>query len=172
MNAAAIYADLSQHELHNVAARARLPVDDIRQEAQLLCWVIASGHSDYDSRLGSTRGYIMGRLWKLALREALAPHAVDFGPDEEDEHGEGAVLGAVDRLASPSVLEALIEAEDQRALEAAAEARDRQRRKTAADLPTTLLLAQRGVSHGTIAALTGVTRQAVRQKLARARGEG
>ena len=64
----ALYASLDQSELRSVAACCSLSIEDVRQEAQLLCWCIASDQCDFDPALGTPRQYIMGRLWGLTLR--------------------------------------------------------------------------------------------------------
>ena len=90
MNYRELYAELSQHELRNVAARARLSVEDVRQEAWLLCLRVVRGDSDYRPALGSVRQYVMGRLWGLTLRwqaPVLFGHGAD--PDDAEVHVPG-----------------------------------------------------------------------------------
>lgn len=67
-----LYASLCQDELRNVAVAMRVDIGDVRQEAQLLCWTIASGQSKFDDEKGSPRQYIMGSLWRDADREIWA----------------------------------------------------------------------------------------------------
>jgi len=171
MNYRELYAALSQHELRNVAARARLSVEDVRQEALLCCWQIASGRSDYDSRRGSVRQYLMAKLWGFATRETELPTVSLSGTDEDD--GDGAPRARnLDAHASPSVLDAIIGREDRR---------DEDQRLTVprCDAPcryvgvsSFAVLMDQGISSGRIASLTGVTPQAVRQRVARERARG
>ena len=63
-----LYADLDQNDLRNVAGCCSLSIEDVRQEARLLCWSIASGQCDFDPAPGTPRQYVMGRLWGITLR--------------------------------------------------------------------------------------------------------
>lgn len=156
-----LYASLSQRELGAVALRARLSVEDIRQEALLCCWQIACGRSDYDARCGSARRYIMGKLWGLVARESeLLTVAL---VDSEDVLGE---------YAAPSILDRLVECEQRASL-------DRQAAEVLSDalgryagVSSTAVLMELGISSVRIAALAGITPQAVRQRVARERLRG
>ncbi|MGA7180996.1 MAG: hypothetical protein WBX11_15630 [Thiobacillaceae bacterium] len=64
----ALYADLDQNELRNVAGCCSLSIEDVRQEARLLCWSIVSDQCDFDPARGTPRQYVMGRLWRMTLR--------------------------------------------------------------------------------------------------------
>ncbi|MGA7181580.1 MAG: hypothetical protein WBX11_18630 [Thiobacillaceae bacterium] len=64
----ALYAGLDQGELRSVAGCCSLSIEDVRQEARLLCWCIASGQCDFDPARGSPRQYVMGHLWGMTLR--------------------------------------------------------------------------------------------------------
>ena len=167
MNYRELYAALSQHELQNVAARARLSIEDVRQEALLRSWQIASGQSDYQPHRGSVRQYIMAKLWGLAARET---ELLTVTLDRTDDDGEGGPRArwANAQGASPSVLDALIARDEQddvdRRLEAA--------RRAYAGVSSTVVLMDQGISSGRIATLTGVTPQAVRQRVARERARG
>lgn len=63
-----LYAQLSQDDLIRVAACCSLSVEDVRQEARLICLEIATGDSDYDPLLGSVPQYVLGKLWGMTLR--------------------------------------------------------------------------------------------------------
>jgi DNA-directed RNA polymerase specialized sigma24 family protein len=69
------------------------------------------------------------------------------------------------------VLDQIIEVEERRAQESELEAEERRRIKRGRKLPSAVVLAQLGLSHSKIAELTGVSRQAVRQQVARARDD-
>ena len=77
----AMYDALDQGELRAVAGICSLTIEDVRQEARLLCWTIASGQSDYDPDQGSIRQYVMGRLWGMALRWQCPVALGDNGTD-------------------------------------------------------------------------------------------
>jgi len=166
-----LYAALSQHELRNVAARARLSVEDVRQEALLCCWLIASGRSDYDSRRGSVRQYLMAKLWGFATREIELPTVPWSGADEDDGDSPTRARRA-DAQASPSVLDAIIGREDQRDEDHRLEASRCDARCRYVGVSSIAVLMDQGISSGRIASLTGVTPQAVRQRVARERARG
>jgi len=171
MNYREIYAELSQHELRNVAARARLSVEDVRQEAWLCCWQIASGRSDYDSRRGSVRQYLMAKLWGFAAREIELSTVPWSGADEDDGDSPSRARRA-DAQASPSVLDAIIGREERREenRRLASPPCDAQCRYVG--VSSIAVLMDQGISSGRIASLTGVTPQAVRQRVARERARG
>lgn len=87
-----LYKLLSQKDLSRVARKARVDVDDVRQEARLLCWSMATGQSTFDESKGSPRQYIMGCLWGLAEHEHFHAHqaaseATDFLLDALEDEG-------------------------------------------------------------------------------------
>lgn len=168
MNYREIYAALSEHELRNVAARARLTLEDIRQEAMLCCWQIASDRSDYDSNRGSVRQYIMAKLWGLAARETELPTVQGGGMDD---NGEGAFIARWTDAehVSPSVLDILIGEEERQEVGRWLLAAQRTARRRYVGVSSTAVLMEHGISSGQIASLTGVTPQAVRQRVARER---
>ena len=79
-----LYRTLDPRELAAVVASCSLGMEDVRQEAWLLCLAVASGQSDYRSALGSVRQYVMGRLWGLTMRWQV-PLLFGHGGDPEDE---------------------------------------------------------------------------------------
>jgi len=171
MNYRELYTELSQHELRNVAARARLSLEDVRQEALLCCWQIAIGRSDYDSHRGSVRQYLMAKLWGFATREIELPTVPLSGTDEDDGDGVPRARWG-DAHSSPSVLDAIIGGEDRR---------DEDQRLTVprcdawchyVGVSSIAVLMDQGISSGRIASLAGVTPQAVRQRVARERARG
>ncbi|HVB78322.1 MAG TPA: hypothetical protein VNE82_00050 [Candidatus Binataceae bacterium] len=171
MNYRELYAALSQHELRNVAARARLSVEDVRQEAWLCCWQIASGRSDYDARRGTVRQYLMAKLWGFAAREIELP-TVSWRDTDEDE-GDGAPRARIAAAhSSPSVLDAIIGREDRREEDQCLAAPRCDARRRYVGVSSIAVLMDQGISSGRIASLTGVTPQAVRQRVARERARG
>lgn len=171
MNYRELYAALSQHELRNVAARARLSVEDVRQEAWLCCWQIASGRSDYEAGRGSVRQYLMAKLWGLAAREIELPTVPWRGTDADDSDSPPCARWA-DAHASPSVLDAIIGREDRRDEDHRLEAPRCEPRCRYVGVSSIAVLMDQGISSGRIASLTGVTPQAVRQRVARERARG
>lgn len=73
-----LYALLSQAELQSVAKTMRCEIADVRQDAMLLCWLIATEQSKFDASKGSVRQYIMGHMWRDAERKVWqGGHRVD-----------------------------------------------------------------------------------------------
>lgn len=169
MNYRDLYATLSQPELCSVAARARLTVADVRQEALLWCWQVASGRSDYDARRGIVRRYVMAKLWGLAARETELP-TVRSAEAYEDGCDIAHRLRAADaRYASVSVLEEIIGREERQEADRQLAAAQRDPRCRYAGISSIGVLMDNGISSVRIAALIGVTPQAVRQRVARER---
>ncbi|MBU3595111.1 hypothetical protein ICN10_01700 [Polynucleobacter sp. 86C-FISCH] len=69
-----LYKLLTQTDLARVARKARMDIDDVRQEARLLCWSMATGQSTYNEQKGTPKQYIMGCLWGLADHEHFHAH--------------------------------------------------------------------------------------------------
>jgi DNA-directed RNA polymerase specialized sigma24 family protein len=69
-----LYKLLTQNDLARVARKARMDVEDVRQEARLLCWSMATGQSTYKEQKGTPKQYIMGCLWGLAEHEHFHAH--------------------------------------------------------------------------------------------------
>lgn len=102
-----LYKLLSQKDLSRVARKARVDLEDVRQEAQLLCWSMATGQSSFNASKGTPRQYIMGCLWGLAEHEHFHAHqeateATDFLLDSLEDEGS-------------NPLEKLLEVEDVKA---------------------------------------------------------
>lgn len=162
-----LYAALSQPELHSVATRARLTVADVRQEALLWCWQVASGRSDYDARRGTVRQYVMAKLWGLAVRETELPTVRSAEAYEDDCDIAHRLVGR--RYASESMLEEIIEREEYQEADRRLAATQRNPRCRYAGLSSIGVLMDEGISSVRIAALIGVTPQAVRQRVTRER---
>ena len=162
-----LYRTLSQAELKSVASRARLTLEDVRQEARLWCWQIAQGASDYDVGRGTVRQFLMAKLWGLAARQTEIRMVSSSGP----EGGRVAALVAPmaqTNSVTPSVLESLIMSEE-RGEEIRDFGAERIERSRYVGLSSTAILLDQGISSGLIASLTGVTPQAVRQRVSRER---
>lgn len=169
MNYWELYAALSQPELRSVAARARLTVADVRQEALLWCWQVASDRSDYDARRGTVRQYVMAKLWGLAVRETELPTVSSAEADEDDRDIAHRLRAGAARYASVSVLEEIIGREAREEADRHLAAAQRDPRSRYAGLSGIGILMDEGISSVRIAALIGVTPQAVRQRVARER---
>ncbi len=63
-----LYLQLNQNDLARVAACCSLSVEDVRQEARLICLEIAADESDYDPAQGTVPQYVLGKLWGMTLR--------------------------------------------------------------------------------------------------------
>jgi hypothetical protein len=96
-----LYASLDQAELRNVANCSSLLIEDVRQEARLLCWCIASGQCDFDPAKGSPRQYVMGHLWGMTMRYPVSMRLGCSG--HADARSEGA-----EEFETPWVREMLI----------------------------------------------------------------
>jgi hypothetical protein len=162
-----LYAALSQPELRSVAARARLTVADVRPEALLCCWQVASGRSDYEARRGTVRQYVMAKLWGLAARETELPTVRSAETYEDDRDIAHRLVSA--RYASESVLEEIIGREERQEADRHLAAAQRDPRRRYTGLSSIGVLMDEGISSVRIAALIGVTPQAVRQRVARER---
>lgn len=167
MNYQELYAGLSQGELRNVAARAHVPIADVRQEALLWCWQVASGRSDYDVRRGSVRQYVMAKLWGLAARAGEVPVTSWMRPRDEDADSVHGLRVAETRQATLSVLDELIDREESEQLERGLQVAQQSLRQERAGLSTMSVLMDEGISSVRIALLIGLTPQAVRQHVAR-----
>ncbi|MBU3640962.1 hypothetical protein [Polynucleobacter sp. Fuers-14] len=99
-----LYQSLSQLDLSRVARKARTDIDDVRQEARLLCWSIASGTSSFCREKGSQKQYIMGCLWGLAKHE-------HFQSQQAANETTDFILETLEDV-SPTPLEKLLELED------------------------------------------------------------
>jgi len=185
MNAAAqtaaeLYLTLDPRELAAVVASCSLGIEDVRQEAWLLCLAVASGQSGYRSALGSVRQYVMGQLWGLTLRWQV-PLLFGHGGDPEDEEcqapgdapWERALVARSPYAADPEAadpLHMLVAREEEQAYQAAcANALARwvaARRLTDGDR-TFLQLILGGAPIDQIAVLYGLTPRAVRYRCER-----
>ena len=70
-DAITIFQSIDQDGLQKVARSARIDIEDVRQQALMICAEIAAGQSTYVSTLGSIDQYIYGKLWGFASRESL-----------------------------------------------------------------------------------------------------
>ena len=91
-NYSELYKLLTQADLSRVARKARMDVEDVRQEARLLCWSMATGQSTYNELKGTPKQYIMGCLWGLAEHEHFHAHqeaseATDFLMETLEDEG-------------------------------------------------------------------------------------
>ncbi len=144
-----------------------MSLEDVRQEALLICLEIAAGESDYDPEQGTYPQYVMGRLWGMTLRWQNPVMARGHGGDEKDSDPEWFLQELIQRnphfdgeAADP--LEILSRAEEE-------QERDRQHREILAGLQgrergfAALLLDGQPIE--AVAALYGMTPRAVRYRI-------
>ena len=110
----------------------------------------------------------MAKLWGLAAREAELPVSFWRERDEDDAEVPCSVMKAEAARASLSVLDALIERDEQAEL-AQRIGRHCDVKRRYQGISTMKVLVEQGISSVRIAVLTGVTAQAVRQRVARER---
>ena len=129
--AASLFMQLDACELISVARNSILSVEDVQQEARLICWTVAIGESDFDPARGSVRQYVMGRLW--GLKKRYTPSVSLDGTEDNDagtvalrwlqvsgpdiQAGQGETLDRIDPL------ERLIAAEEELATDSRRESR-------------------------------------------------
>ena len=101
-----LYEALSALDLARVARRSRCDVEDIRQEARVICWEIATNQSTFDPEKGSAKQFIMGKLWHMADHENFQGH------QEANETTDFLAENLLDQ--SPSPLEMLLAKESER----------------------------------------------------------
>lgn len=174
--AASLYMQLDAGELISVARNSILGLEDVQQEARLICWTVAIGESDFDPTRGSVRQFVMGRLWGLKKRYALG-----VSLDSEEENDAGTVALRWLQVAGPDArvvqgetldridpLEHLIAVEEELAAEGRRESRVN---RLVSALPpaerTWARLVLSGAPSERIADLIGMTRRGGRYRFAR-----
>lgn len=98
-DAITLFQSLDEEGLARVARSARIDIEDVHQQALMICAEIAAGQSPFDPILGTLDQFVFGKLWGFAEREA------QFRSDNnstEDENSEGSHLSAaIDEDADP-----------------------------------------------------------------------
>lgn len=69
--AISIFESLDRDGLKKVTRAARTDIEDVQQQALMICAEIAAGQSTFNSALGSVEQYVFGKLWGWASRESL-----------------------------------------------------------------------------------------------------
>ena len=133
MDAVTLFQSLDEEGLARVARSARTDIEDVHQQALMICAEIAAGQSTFDPLLGTLEQFVFGKLWGFAERES------QFRSDNttEDEEPEGSQLSAArDEDANPlSILLAREAArEDEQVRSAAVAAARRADPRTALEL--------------------------------------
>lgn len=98
VDAITLFQSLDEEGLARIARSARTDIEDVRQQALMICAEIAAGQSTFDPHLGTLEQFVFGKLWGFAERESL------FRSDNsaEDEEPEGNHLSAArDEDANP-----------------------------------------------------------------------
>lgn len=71
MDTIKIFNALDQEGLQKVAKSARTDIEDVQQQALMICAEIAAGKSTFNPALGSIEQYVYSKLWGFAARESL-----------------------------------------------------------------------------------------------------
>ena len=98
MDAITLFQSLDGEGLQRVARSARTDIEDVHQQALMICAEIAARQSTFDPLLGTLEQFVFGKLWGFAERES------QFRSDNsvEDEEPEGGHLSAArDEDANP-----------------------------------------------------------------------
>ncbi len=74
---------LYQGYLRKLAQRTKLALEDVEQEARLLCWSVVVGKTTYDPSRGSAIAYVISYLDKWAANQACQSYLVDDSKDQE-----------------------------------------------------------------------------------------
>lgn len=124
-DAIALFQSLDEEGLARVARSAKTDLEDVHQQALMICAEIAAGQSTFDPLLGTLEQFVFAKLWGFAERESL------FRSDnstEDEESGAGNGLSATfDEDANPlSILLAREEAREAEQARGAAVAAARQ----------------------------------------------
>ncbi|MDA8257915.1 MAG: hypothetical protein M0Z99_20205 [Betaproteobacteria bacterium] len=118
MDVMALFQSLDEEGLQRVASSARTDLEDVHQQALMICAEIAAGQSTFDPLVGTLEQFVFGKLWGFAERES------QFRSDNsiEDEEQEGSHLSAArDEDANPlSILLAREEAREDEQVRCAA----------------------------------------------------
>lgn len=124
-DAIALFQSLDKEGLARVARSAKTDLEDVHQQALMICAEIAAGQSTFDPILGTLEQFVFARLWGFAERESL--FRSDNSTDDE-ESGDGNGLSATfDEDANPlSILLAREEAREAEQARCAALAAARQ----------------------------------------------
>ncbi len=85
MDAIALFQSLDEAGLQRVANHAMTDIEDVHQQALMICAEIAAGQSTFDPRLGTLEQFVFGKLWGFADRESQFRSdnsGEDEGPDD------------------------------------------------------------------------------------------
>ncbi|MDA8095283.1 MAG: hypothetical protein M0T84_15520 [Betaproteobacteria bacterium] len=85
-DALALYGSLDQEGLLKVARAGKTDLEDVCQQALMICVEIAAGVSTVDPLVGSLDQFVFGRLWGFASREARF-RSDNRGDDDEPDTG-------------------------------------------------------------------------------------
>lgn len=78
-----LFSGLYQGYLRKLAQRTKMSLEDVEQEARLLCWSVVVGKSTFDPERGSAIAYVISYLDKWAANESCQSYLVDDSKDQE-----------------------------------------------------------------------------------------
>ena len=78
-----LFSGLYQGYLRKLAQRTKMSLEDVEQEARLLCWSVVVGKSTFDPERGSAIAYVISYLDKWAANESCRSYLGDDSKDQE-----------------------------------------------------------------------------------------
>ncbi len=78
-----LFSGLYQGYLRKLAQRTKMALEDVEQEARLLCWSVVVGKTTFDPARGSAIAYVISYLDKWAANESCQSYLVDDSKDQE-----------------------------------------------------------------------------------------
>lgn len=78
-----LFSGLYQGYLRKLAQRTKMAIEDVEQEARLLCWSVVVGKTTFDPERGSAIAYVISYLDKWADNQSCQSYLVDDSKDQE-----------------------------------------------------------------------------------------
>ncbi|KXW56451.1 hypothetical protein LHV13_03290 [Ferrovum sp. PN-J185] len=114
-----LFNSLNKADFKRIERYSSLSLNDIEQEARLICWQIVKGDTLFDPSQGSVQAFIMGKLWGLSYRNPISHCSLSTDSEVEEINKEN-IIDYLQHHQQESVndpLSQLIEVEDNRQLE-------------------------------------------------------